>query len=29
MFLKIFMQIHSVAFPVSRQISNQKVCENN
>jgi len=29
MFLKIRMQIKSVAFPLSAQINKQKVCENN
>jgi len=29
MFLEICMQIHSVVFPLSRQINKQKVCKNN
>jgi len=29
MFLEICTQIHSVEFAFSRQIDNQKVCENN
>jgi len=29
MFLEIYMQIHSVVFALSRQINEQKVCENN
>jgi len=29
MFLEICLQIYSVVFALSRQINNQKVCENN
>ena len=29
MLLEICMQIHSVVFALSRQITKQKVCENN
>jgi len=29
MFLETFMQTHSVAYALSRQINKQKVCENN
>jgi len=29
MFLEICIQIYSVVFAISRQITKQKVCENN